>query len=148
MVVKRLIRRSMNVALAVPVLIVLVGAAPVPSGTFALSQAPYTEGGSVTFSIGQLSHVNSNYEVTLAVSCTEPTGVEVQWTSVPNSYVYEFNSFGRQLSGQSRTLTLPVEGTGYSCDALLLSVDWHQGSPQQSWALDYHTFQVTTQTST
>jgi hypothetical protein len=148
MVVKRLIRRSMKVALAAPVLVMLLGAAPVPSGTFSLSQAPYTEGGSVTFSIGQLSHVNTNYEVTLAVSCQEPTGALVQWTSVAGSSVYEFNSFGRQLSGQSRTLTLLVEGTGYSCNALLLAVDWHQGSTQQSWALDYHTFQVSPQIST
>ena len=40
------------------------------------------------------------------------------------------------------TKDLPVEGTGYSCEALLFAVDWNKGIPVQSWALDYHTFQV------
>jgi len=139
-----LMKWLLRLALAAPVLTLVLGAAPAPAGTFTLSPAPYVEGGSVTFSFDQVSHVNANYEVTLAVWCTEPNATEIPWGNRGNPYVYEFNSFGRQGLGKSVTMGLPVEGTGYFCEALYLAVDWAKGTPQESWALDYQTFQVGT----
>src|SRR5436189_2078063 len=118
-----------------------IGAAPAPSGTFTLNATTYQEGGSVTFSFSQLSHVNPSYEITLGIWCTEPSGVEIPWGNRNNPYVYEFNSFGKQLSGKSLTMALPAEGTGYFCEALFFAVDWEKNWPVQSWGLDFHTFQ-------
>ncbi len=137
-------KRLMKLGFAAPVLALVLGAAPAPSGTFTLSAAPFMEGGSVTFSFGQVSHVNANDEVTLAIWFTEPDGVEIPWGNRDNPDVYEFNSFGRQLSGTSVTMDLPPEGTGYFCEALYFAVDWNKGTIQQSWSLDYQTFQVGT----
>jgi hypothetical protein len=133
-----------KLGLAAPVLALVLGAAPAPAATFTLSPAPYVEGGSVTFSFDQPSHVKPNYEMTLAIWCTEPDGAQIPWGNLLNPYVYEFNSFGRQGLGNSVTMALPVEGTGYFCEALYLAVDWSKGSAQQSWALDFQTFQVGT----
>jgi len=134
----------MKLGLVAPVLALVLGAAPAPAGTFTLSSAPYVEGGSVTFSFDQPSHVKPNYEVTLAIWCTEPDGTQIPWDNLSNPYVYEFNSFGRKGLGNSVTMDLPVQSAGYFCEALYLAVDWDKGIAHQSWALDYHTFQVGT----
>jgi hypothetical protein len=120
--------------------LLLLGAAPAPTGSFTMSDGPYREGGTVTFTFGRMTHVTRNDEVTLGVWCFRPDGSQLRWGNRNNPHIYEFNSFGEFAHPQ--VLALPVEGTGYACTARLVVVDWFKGIPRQAWVIDEAQFDV------
>ena len=121
--------------------VLLIAASPAPSGSFTMSPGPYAEGGTVTFTIGSITHVGHNDEVTLGVWCIKPDGSQPLLGNIGhNPYIWEWNSFGQPVG--SRDLYLLVEGTGYVCTARLVEVDWFKGQPVRAWTLDEESFEV------
>jgi len=140
-----LIRRTL-ILLACTVL--LIAASPAPEGSFTMSggSGPYTNGGSVTFTVSPITHVNNSYEVTLAVGCQRPDGTEVpvgdQWMQHQGKspFLAEWNTFGG-FNGVQPVFQLTYGGD-YTCLARLAAIKWVKGIPVQSWFLDQDTFVV------
>src|SRR5206468_6119337 len=111
-------------------------AGPDPAGTFTVGSTEYGEGDVASFTFGQITGVNRNYEVTLGVWWFLPDGSQIPWGNRGNPYIYEFNSFGNVFSGTTQFLDLPVYGTGYACTARLIAARWFKGTCVQAWTLD------------
>ena len=82
-----------------------------PAGSFTLTPESLSEDQTALFTVGQLTHVNRNYEVTLGVWCLLPDGSSIPWGNRANPSIYEFNSFGTALENQTVALPLPIYGT-------------------------------------
>jgi hypothetical protein len=140
--------RSILAAFAVIFMLAVVSASaaqgkPEPSGSFSISPAPHYEGGTVEFTFGKISNVTNSYEVTLGVVCFLPDGTQIRWGNRGNPYIYEFNSFGNVYSYYTVSKDLPVYGTGYDCQASLISARWWKGTVLEVWTLqDWTPFQV------
>jgi len=117
-----------------------IAASPTPTGSFTLSNGPYVEGGSITFTVSNVTHVTRNDEVTLGIWCFAPDGTQLRIGNRNNPYIYEFNSFGDFPA--PAVWPLPINGTGYNCTARLVVVDWFKGVPVRAWTLDEHQFSV------
>jgi len=115
--------------------------------TITSGPGPYQDGQAVTFTVGPITHVNNNYETTLAINCLRPDNTEVpvgdQWVQHQGKSIYlaEWNTFGGFEGNQPAPFQL-YYGGDYTCRARVAVIKWFKGVPVQSWMLDEKFFTV------
>ena len=132
--------RALLASLVLALLVVVpVSAGATPSGSFTLSGA-FTEGATITADV-TTSRVNGKTEVTLGIWCFQPDGTQMAIGNHGNPYIYELTSIRGAWAGP-QTFTLWTTGTGYSCTARLVAVEWFKDTPVAGWVLDEQQFAV------